>query len=257
MIQNTSVDQVRHSIALIIFRVDSSLVLGVRPRNNTFLPHTQSGPTSETPQSLLTQPQVNRQSSFEEKMRQMKGILKLPQLPTSLPTSIPIKVIFFSIEIWSWHSHRLLHLHKNVLSLCTMQFYRQLQFTEYSPFAILGYITLSILSGRMKKTYVWERINLSNSKFFRRSLVHWLNLWPRLQCRPADLPKKCRSRSLNNRLRKRWRPAVVGFLTLIYHLPTGLWLLHVYYTVYLSWNFHVVYRSLFSSTIPVQYLELH
>ncbi|KAK8376834.1 hypothetical protein O3P69_010040 [Scylla paramamosain] len=50
----------------------------------------QSGPTATT----LSQPaeQVSRQSSFEDKMRQMKGILKLPTLPTSLPTSLPIKL---------------------------------------------------------------------------------------------------------------------------------------------------------------------
>nr|XP_053638140.1 titin-like [Cherax quadricarinatus] len=50
----------------------------------------QSGPTPAT----LNRPaeQVNKQRSFEEKMRQMKGILKLPPLPTSLPTSLPIKI---------------------------------------------------------------------------------------------------------------------------------------------------------------------
>ncbi|KAG7169859.1 hypothetical protein Hamer_G024438, partial [Homarus americanus] len=51
---------------------------------------TKSGPSTAT----LNRPaeQVNRQRSFEEKMRQMKGILKLPALPTSLPTSLPIKI---------------------------------------------------------------------------------------------------------------------------------------------------------------------
>ncbi|XP_050712304.1 uncharacterized protein LOC126996136 [Eriocheir sinensis] len=53
-------------------------------------PSEKSGPTATT----LSQPteQVSRQSSFEDKMRQMKGILKLPTLPTSLPTSLPIKI---------------------------------------------------------------------------------------------------------------------------------------------------------------------